>query len=413
MSDISLIQKLSDFLKSCKNSRTYFIIFYFLVTVIYVIYYGVRDQVDFTAFHRAASLFLMDENPYDRNYPFYFLNAPSALIFIFPLGLFEVQVASILFRCINFVLLFFLVWKVKKDTHLELSLILSILILSTPIRTTFGSGLGGIFVAISIWYLISPYALRREPAKPLQEAFWALGILSFKPYLFAGIFILYLLLRRFKSLFCIFGVFAVVNIFLSVNKPLIFEWVDNMRVRSSGLASEDGASSIVSIISRLGESSTLTAWIIHFAWPLYVIINSLVLTQLIKTSVPSLKACYALIITMSLSLYVNHRDYVLIPIVALILLASFQRLPAQNSLTLMLRCGLLTGSAIFQLVSSLFEPRRKSLFVLTLIISLPSFLSGYFWHKDLEKSFLIYDSMIVLTTLVIFWSSYKIQKSLD
>jgi hypothetical protein len=186
-----------------------------------------------------------------------------------------------------------------------------------------------------------------------------------------------------------------------------------MRVRSSGLASEEGASSLVSIISRLGESSTLTAWIIHFAWPLYVIINSLVLRQLIKTSVPSLKACYALIITMSLSLYVNHRDYVLIPIVALILLASFQRLPAQNSLTLMLRCGLLTGSAIFQLVSSLFEPRRKSLFVLTLIISLPSFLSGYFWHKDLEKSFLIYDSMIVLTTLVIFWSSYKIQKSLD
>ncbi len=396
-----------------KSSKSYIIIFYSAILLVYVGYYGSRSQVDFTAFHRAATLFVSGENPYDRNYDFYFLNAPSALIFLFPFGFMQVQAASILFRIVSLFLTMVLVWKIHKLTNLNYLLILSVFVLSTPIRATFGSGLAGLFVAMSIWFLVSGIIYKREKVSPIILGVISLGVLSFKPYLILGILILYLALGKIKELFWIALVFTVCNLMISIKLPLLFYWIENMLVRSEGLTNEPGASSVVSLITRLSELIPGLNALSTIAWPVYILLNIGICFLLLTSKDLVTKVGFALVLSISAGIYLNHRDYVLLPILILILLAEKKIVKFKTTLLYLSRCGLLTSSFLFQLAATIFEPREKPKLILLAFCSLPSLVSALYWSVDLRISFLIYDFSIQCVTAILIYSlylNYRIEK---
>lgn len=389
-----------------KSSKTYLFLFYGIIIFIYIFYYGGRNQVDFTAFYRASDLFLKGYNPYDRNYPFYFLNAPSALYFIGPLALFDLNIASILFRLVNFILLVLLIKKINSDTKIPVEVILSVVLLSTPYRSTFGSGMGGIFIAIGTWYLVSPLIFHKKSKLGVKEAMFALLILSFKPYLIFGIVILYLSLKQFKTLFLGLVIFIIANMILSINQPLYLYWIENMRVRSNGLFKEEGASSIVSIVNRFSE---LFINLEGSAWVFYITLNLLLVYKVFSAKNIALKTSYSLCLTLALGLYINHRDFVALPLVVLICISKKFKVKNIEAIQLLSRCGLLLTSALFQFFSSFFEPNKRYSFIKIAVISTPSFLSGLFWDRNLEYSFLIYDFTIQLTLFYVVYSLIKIE----
>jgi hypothetical protein len=391
------------------QSRIYASVFYIGILLIYVAYYGARDQVDFTAFYRAASLFTEGGNPYDRDYNFYFLNAPSALILLSPLALFDLQSASIVYRCVNLILLVYLCQRIKRDTKLNHLQIFSILILSTPIRTTFGSGLGGVIVAISVWHLSMMILNDKVKYSSFTNGLFALGVLSFKPYLFIGIFILYLALRRYSELLIVTSFFLVVNLILSIEQPLLVYWFENLFVRSDGLTSESGASSIVSIITRITVGLFVGQII---AWSIYIMINLTIVYLIFKTPNTMLKVCFSLTLSISAQLYINHRDYVILPLILFILLNHSFRINHYEVILYFSRCGLLLTSALFQFVVSLFEPKSKVKAKILLMCCIPSFASGFFWNQNLEISFLIYDISMQITTILIFINLIQIRRKL-
>jgi hypothetical protein len=378
--------------------------------IIYVFYYGVREQVDFTAFHRAAVLFLNGENPYDRNYNFYFLNAPSSLIFLAPLGFLSGTEASVLFRTISMLILVILFRQIKKDTNLDGLLIGSFLILSTPVRTTFGSGLAGLIVAIAIWNLVRPIVFNRT-TNPAVTALYSLGLLSFKPYLIVGILFIYLILKKYIQIMWITGIFVIANLIVSLRQPLYLFWLDNLRFRSKGLTSEEGASSIVSSITRLSELIPGMTWIAFLSWPIYIAINSFILFAIFKSRAVIHLVCLGMILSLTSALYINHRDYVILPLVVLLLLSTSQEIRTLNLIRYLLRCGLLLSSAIFQLVASIFEPKTKFNLKVLLLCVCMSLLSGLFWRLDLRVSFAIYDLSIQAATYLVLNEIYRIDNS--
>ena len=391
------------------QSQIYTCIFYIGILLVYVVYYGARDQVDFTAFYRAAQLFTDGNNPYDRDYTFYFLNAPSALVVLSPLALFDLQLASIIYRCISLILLIYLCQRINKDTKLNYLQIFSILILSTPIRATFGSGLGGVIVAISVWHLAMLIINDNIQYSPFINGFFAMGVLSFKPYLFFGIFVLYVALRRYRDLLVILSFFLVVNSILSIGQPLMVYWLENLFVRSDGLLSEAGASSIVSIITRITMYYIIGQVI---AWSVYIIVNSTIIYLIFKTPNTMLKVCFSLTLSISAQLYINHRDYVILPLILFILLRHGFKINYYEVILYFSRCGLLLTSAIFQFVVSVFEPKSKVKAKILLACCVPSFVSGFFWNQNLEISFLIYDISMQITTIIIFVNLIQIRKKL-
>jgi hypothetical protein len=397
-------------IESLTNSRLYVILFYTLILLIYIFYYGVREQVDFTAFHRAAVLFVNGANPYDRNYPFYFLNAPSSLMFLAPLGFLGEAVASVLFRLLSTLFLVILYQQIKKDTHVDGLLIGSLLILSTPIRTTFGSGLAGLIVAISIWNLVRPLVFDRS-TNPIVTALYSLGVLSFKPYLIIGVLVIYLVLKKYIQLLWIMGIFVIANLIVSLRQPLYRFWLDNLRFRSKGLTSEEGASSIVSSITRLAELIPGMTWIAFLSWPIYIGINSFILFAIFKSRESIHLVCLGMILSLTSALYINHRDYVILPLVLLLLLNSTQEFRNLNLIRYLLRCGLLLTSAIFQLVVSIFEPKTKINLKLLVPCVCLSLTAGFFWKLDLRVSFAIYDLAIQAVTYLILFEIFQIDNS--
>lgn len=391
------------------QSRIYASVFYIGIFLIYVAYYGARNQVDFTAFYRAASLFTEGSNPYDRNYAFYFLNAPSALIILSPLALFDLQLASVVYRCISMILLIYLCRRINKDTKLNYLQICSILILSTPIRATFGSGLAGIIVAISVWHLAMLILNDNVKYSSLTNGFFALGVLSFKPYLFVGIFVLYLALRRYRDLLIIVSFFLVVNFILSIDQPLLEYWLENLFVRSDGLLSEDGASSIVSIITRITMYFVIGQII---AWPIYIIVNLTIMYLIFKTPNIILKVCFALTLSITAQLYINHRDYVILPLILTILLKHGFKINHYEVILYFSRCGLLLTSALFQFAVSVLEPKSRVKPKILLVCCIPSFVSGFFWNQNLEISFLIYDISMQIMTIVICMNLIQMRRKL-
>jgi hypothetical protein len=380
------------------QSRIYATVFYTCIFLIYVAYYGARNQVDFTAFYRAASLFTEGSNPYDRNYTFYFLNAPSALIILSPLALFDLQTASVVYRSISLILLIYLCRRINKDTKLNYLQICSILILSTPIRATFGSGLAGVIVAISVWHLAMLILNDNIKYSSLANGFFALGVLSFKPYLFVGIFVLYLSLHRYRDLLIIVSFFLVVNFILSIDQPLFVYWLENLFVRSDGLLSEDGASSIVSIITRITMYFVIGQII---AWLIYMIVNLTIMYLIFKTPNTILKVCFALTLSITAQLYINHRDYVILPLILIILLKHGFKINHYEVILYFSRCGLLLTSALFQFAASVLEPKSRVKPKILLVCCIPSFVSGFFWNQNLKISFLIYDISMQIMTIVI------------
>jgi hypothetical protein len=391
------------------QSRIYACVFYIGILLIYVAYYGARDQVDFTAFYRAANLFTEGSNPYDRDYSFYFLNAPSALIILSPLAFFDLELASIVYRCISLILLIYLCQRINRDTKLNYLQIFSILILSTPIRATFGSGLGGVIVAISVWHLAMLILNDSIKYSSFTNGFFALGVLSFKPYLFIGIFVLYLALRRYSDLLIVTSFFLVVNLILSIDQPLLVYWLENLFVRSDGLLSEDGASSIVSIITRITMYFTIGQII---AWPIYIIVNLTMIYLIFNTPNTILKVCFSLTLSISAQLYINHRDYVILPLIVFILLNHGFKINHYEVMLYFSRCGLLLTSALFQFFASVFEPKSRVKAKILLMCCIPSFVSGFFWNQNLEISFLIYDISMQIMTIIIFINLIQIRRKL-
>ena len=391
------------------QSRIYATIFYTGIIFVYVAYYGARDQVDFTAFYRAANLFTQGSNPYDRDYSFYFLNAPSALLILSPLTLFNLQLASIVYRCISLILLIYLCRRINRDTKLDYLKIFSILILSTPVRATFGSGLAGVIVAISIWHFAMLILKDNVKYSSFTNGFFALGVLSFKPYLFIGIFILYLALRRYKDLLVVTSFFLIINLTLSINQPLLVYWFENLFVRSDGLLSEDGASSIVSITTRIAAYFAIGQVL---AWPIYMLVNLSIVYLIFKTPNTMLKVCFSLTLSITAQLYINHRDYVVLPLIIFILLNHGFKIKHYEVMLYFSRCGLLLTSAVFQLLASVLEPKSRVKFKILLFCCIPSFVSGFFWNRNLEISFLIYDISMQMTTFIIILNLIQIRKKL-
>jgi hypothetical protein len=394
---------------NANQSRIYATIFYTGIIVVYVAYYGARDQVDFTAFYRAASLFTQGSNPYDRDYIFYFLNAPSALLILSPLALFNLQLASIVYRCIMLILLVYLCRRINRDTKLNYLKIFSILVLSTPIRATFGSGLAGVIVAISIWHFAMLILKDNVEYSSFANGFFALGVLSFKPYLFIGIFILYLALRRYKDLLVVTSFFLIINLMLSIDQPLLVYWFENLFARSNGLLSEDGASSIVSIITRIAANFAIGQ---VFAWFIYMLVNLSIVYLIFKTPNTMLKVCFSLTLSISAQLYINHRDYVVLPLIIFILLNHGFKIKHYEVMLYFSRCGLLLTSAVFQLLASVFEPKSRVKAKILLFCCVPSFVSAFFWSRNLGISFLIYDISMQITTFIILLNLIQIRKKL-
>ncbi len=378
-------------IKKVTYSKIYFVIFYIAIFGIYVFYYGGRDQVDFTAFYRAVNLWTNGLDPYDRNYPFYFLNAPSTLIFISPLSLFSLETASVLYRLFILMILIKLCLDIKKQLKLDIILILSVLVLSTPVRTTFGSGLGGILILYAFWHLIYPIIRKKYSKFGIRESMLSLIILSFKPYLFLGFFVLFLINRKYQIIGSIITLFLGVNLCLSYKYPLLKNWLENMKFRSSNLTKEEGASSYISIINRLLEFlvDTSDAWVISGAF--FVFINGYVLTRAVKEKDSEIQIIYCLILTMTAGIYINHRDYIAQSIILLLLFKKYGNFKNFDTLVYLTRCGLLTGSWIFQILASAFEPKKRPKLFLIILIAIPSFISAYNSQNNFSASALIYD----------------------
>ena len=146
-------------------------------------------------------------------------------------------------------------------------------------------------MAISIWHFAMLILKDNVKYSSFTNGFFALGVLSFKPYLFIGIFILYLALRRYKDLLVVTSFFLIINLTLSINQPLLVYWLENLFVRSDGLLSEDGASSIVSITTRIAAYFAIGQVL---AWPIYMLVNLSIVYLIFKTPNTMLKVCFSL-----------------------------------------------------------------------------------------------------------------------
>ena len=205
-----------------------------------------------------------------------------------------------------------------------------------------------------------------------------------------------------------FNFFLIINLTLSINQPLLVYWLENLIVRSDGLLSEDGASSIVSIVTRISAYFFVGQ---VFAWPIYILINSTIIYLIYKTPNTMLKVCFSLTLSISLQLYINHRDYVILPLILFILLSHGFKIKHYEVILCFSRCGLLLTSALFQFLASVFEPKSRIRMKILLICGVPSFLSGLYWNENLQISFLIYDISMQITTLLIFINLMQIRKN--
>ena len=196
---------------------------------------------------------------------------------------------------------------------------------------------------------------------------------------------------------------------LSIDQPLLVYWFENLFARSNGLLSEDGASSIVSIITRIAANFAIGQ---VFAWFIYMLVNLSIVYLIFKTPNTMLKVCFSLTLSISAQLYINHRDYVVLPLIIFILLNHGFKIKHYEVMLYFSRCGLLLTSAVFQLLASVFEPKSRVKAKILLFCCVPSFVSAFFWSRNLDISFLIYDISMQITTFIILLNLIQIRKKL-
>jgi hypothetical protein len=371
------------------------------------IYYGLQEQVDFRVFWTAGKEWNEGSNPYlkenqgNPSHPL--LNAPPSLLLYGILGKIDLQVAAVTYRLFCVVMLLVLALFISRTIQMSFNLVFPFLALSTPFRTNLGSGQVSLLASIAFIYIVlSLY--KNQKINNSAIVFSLFVILTFKAYMFPATIVLLILKKRMSLV--IFGIltFVISLLVLEVRIKMLESWVRNTSRIGAVAVNEANNSSIISIMSRI--TNNLSIGII-----VYLIINIVLMYFVIKFRKEVLILPTILILGLVSSIYVHHQDY-LLALVALIIWLTY--VSRKNSKIFdFFQIGLQPNSLLLHLTTFLLrvlqfngkKPKNYSWYPLLI-----SSTAAFFWYQgNIDASFLIYDSIYMVISLLIM---YRIRKSI-
>ena len=386
----------------------------FIITVICIvyiivlaIYYGLQDQVDFKVFWTAGKEWNDGNNPYlkenqgNPGHPL--LNAPTSLLLYGILGAFDLKTAAIIYRMFCVGLLLILAFFICRKLNISFHLVLPFLALSTPFRTNLGSGQVSLLATFALIYIVLSF-YENKKFNNVAIVFCLFIILTFKAYMFPAA-ILLLFLRR-KKILILLGLSAFITgtLILENRINMINSWLYNTSKIGAVAIDEANNSSIISIVSRLTNN-------LYLGIIVFLFVNVILLYIVIRSREEMLVLPSILILSVVSSIYIHHQDYIL----ALVALTIWLSYASQRNSRIFdfFQIGLQPNSLLLHLTTFLLrviqfngkKPKNYTWYPLLI-----SGTAAFFWYQgDINISFLIYDSIYMVISLLIM---YRIGKSI-
>jgi hypothetical protein len=384
-----------------------------LISLVYVlflsIYYGLQEQVDFKVFWTAGRELLNGENPYlkenqgEPGHPL--LNSPTSLFLYGMFGLFDLQIAAVVYRLMCVGVLLMLALFISRKIELPFNLIFPFLALSTPFRTNLGSGQVSLLAATSFVYIVLSF-YNNQKINKYAIVFSLFVILTFKPYMFPAAIFLLILKNRVSLILFGVGTFIIGIGILELRLNMIHSWIQNTsKIRELSMT-EANNSSIISIVSRL--TNHLSIGIVF-----YISINILLFILILKFKVMKIVLPAILSFSLVSSIYVHHQDYLLALVALIILLAMMAQ--TNSKIIDIFQVGLQPNSLVLHIATfslrilQFYKTKPSSYSWYPLILS---FVSAVYWYQgNLHASFLIYDLVYMSTVFLILIKIYRVRKS--
>ncbi|MFM1758246.1 MAG: hypothetical protein RL193_823 [Actinomycetota bacterium] len=390
--------------QDCRSKTQIVLANIYLITL--VIYYGIQKQVDFAVFWSAGRAFIKGQDPYSLTAQeasgwHMFINAPTSLIFFGVLGLCPLIVASFLFRIVS-ILTIYLVARISHSSFgIPKHITYSVFLLSVPFRTTIGSGQVGLIVLLAIVKLISliyQNDLVKNKRNFMIGTVCCFSILSFKPYMFIGIAILLLVIRKINLLLISILSFVFVTICMSLKFNLIKLWLSNVAVVGELTLEEANNSSIIAFVNRISNQQWL-------AIIFYITINALIVCIMLTKSNDFLRISLSLCLSITLSPYIHHQDY-LVTIMASLLVCKFYSNSEVRKFESLLGVGLQPNSLVFTFIYEIWRFAKRDKVNYSKIISMIAIFLTCFnaicWHVNkLNLAFFVYDGTYIFWVLIL------------